>query len=71
MSSTTETLVRTDAVTYDANGNITKYENVTYAYDKLGRLIRENNPHEDIDKTTTWCYDIGSNPTSYRGANLT
>ena len=28
---------------------------------QLGRLIRENNPHEDIDKTTTWCYDISGN----------
>ena len=30
-------------------------------HDKLGRLIRENNPHEGIDKTTTWCYDISGN----------
>ena len=28
---------------------------------QLGRLIRENNPHEGIDKTTTWCYDISGN----------
>ena len=59
MFGTTATLVRTDDVEYEANGNITKYGNITYAYDKLGRLIRDNNPHEDIDKTTTWCYDIG------------
>ena len=30
-------------------------------YDKIGGLIRENNPHEGIDKTTTWCYDISDN----------
>ena len=30
-------------------------------HDKLSGLIRENNPHEDIDKTTTWCYDISGN----------
>ena len=61
MSGTTATLVRTDDVEYDANGNITKYGDVTYEYDKLGRLVRENNPHEDIDKTVVWCYDISGN----------
>ncbi|MBR2965971.1 MAG: hypothetical protein IKC52_00665 [Clostridia bacterium] len=30
-------------------------------YDKLGKLIRENNPTTGIDKTTTWCYDISDN----------
>ena len=30
-------------------------------HNKLGRLIRENNPHEGIDKTTTWCYDTSGN----------
>ena len=59
MSGTTETFVRADEVQYDANGNITKYGNVTYAYDGLNRLVRENNP--SIDKTFTWCYDIGGN----------
>ena len=58
----TATLVRSDIVTYDANGNITKYGNVTYVYDGLNRLVRENNP--SIDKTTTWCYDVGGNITS-------
>ena len=61
MSGTTATLVRTDLVEYDANGNITKYGNVTYEYDKLGRLVRENNPTTGIDKTVTWCYDISGN----------
>ena len=56
-----ETHTGDEEVEYDANGNITKYGNVTYEYDKLGRLIRENNPHEGIDKTTTWCYDISGN----------
>ena len=61
VSGETETLVRSNAVHYDANGNIIQYGDVTYEYDKLGRLIRENNPHTDIDKTTTWCYDVGGN----------
>jgi|GEM_PF-1944526 len=61
MSGTTATLVRTDLVEYDANGNITKYGNVTYEYDKLGRLVRENNPTTGVDKTVTWCYDISGN----------
>ena len=61
MSGTTATLDRTDLVEYDANGNITKYGNVTYEYDKLGRLVRENNPTTGIDKTVTWCYDISGN----------
>ena len=61
MSGTTATLVRTDAIEYDANGNITKYGDVTYEYDKLGRLVRENNPTTGIDKTVTWCYDISGN----------
>ena len=34
---------------------------------QLGRLIRENNPHEGIDKTTTWCYDSSGNILSRTG----
>ena len=64
MSGTTATLVRTDAIEYDANGNITKYGNVTYKYDNLNRLVRENNP--TIDKTTIWSYDINGNITYVR-----
>ena len=59
MSGTTATLVRTDAVEYDANGNITKYGDVTYEYDKLGRLTKEINP--TIDRIKEWCYDISGN----------
>ena len=59
MSGTTATLIRTDSIEYDANGNITKYGGVTYQYDALNRLVRENNP--GIDKTTTWCYDVSGN----------
>ena len=59
MSGTTATLVRTDAVEYDANGNITKYGDVTYEYDKLGRLTKETNP--TIDRIKEWCYDISGN----------
>ena len=43
----------------DANGNITKFGNVTYEYDKIGRLIRENN--STLDKTFVWCYDTSGN----------
>ena len=59
MSGTTATLVRSDAVEYDANGNITKYGGVTYEYDKLGRLTKEINP--TIDRIKEWCYDISGN----------
>ncbi len=59
MSGTTATLARTDNVEYDANGNITKYGDVTYEYDKLDRLVRENNL--TLDKTITWCYDVSGN----------
>ena len=59
VSGTAEILVRTDAVEYDENGNISKYGNVTYQYDNLNRLVRENNP--TLDKTTIWSYDISGN----------
>ena len=64
MSGSTATLVRTDAVEYDANGNITKYGDVTYVYDKLNRLIRENNP--TLDKTIIWSYNALGNRTEAR-----
>ena len=64
MSGSTATLVRTDAVEYDANGNITKYGDVTYVYDKLNRLIRENNPA--LDKTFIWSYNALGNRTEVR-----
>ena len=46
-------------IAYDANGNITQCGGTTYVYDKLNRLVRENN--SALDKTTTWCYDISGN----------
>ena len=46
-------------IAYDANGNITQCGGTTYVYDKLNRLVRENN--STLDKTTTWCYDISGN----------
>ena len=61
ISGTSVAIERSDLIEYDANGNITKYGNVTYEYDKLGRLVRENNPTTGIDKTVTWCYDISGN----------
>ena len=63
MSGTTATLVRTDAVEFDANGNITKYGNVTYEYDGLNRLVKETNP--TIDRVKEWCYDVGGNIVSW------
>jgi len=73
MSGSTATLVRTDDITYDANGNITQYGNTTYVYDKLNRLTRENNMA--LDKTIIWSYDVSGNITSrkeyaYGGASL-
>ena len=61
ISGSSVAIARTDDVEYNANGNITKYGDVTYEYDKLGRLVRENNPTTGIDKTVTWCYDISGN----------
>ena len=57
----TRTLDKTERITYDANGNITQYGNVTYKYDLCGRLVREDNP--TIDKTIVWTYNDGSNIT--------
>ena len=50
--------------TYDANGNITKIKNngdfvVGYEYDKLSRIVRENNKKENFTKTFE--YDAGGN----------
>ncbi len=50
-----------DVVEYDSLGNITKYGYITYVYDGLGRLIRENNP--TIDRIIVWEYNTGNNPT--------
>ncbi|MBR2327549.1 MAG: DNRLRE domain-containing protein [Clostridia bacterium] len=49
--------------TYDYNGNITSISDgtstVSYVYDSLGQLIRENNGF--ISKTITYTYDAGGN----------
>ena len=49
--------------TYDANGNITSVtenkKKVSYVYDGLNRLVRENN--ELLNKTITYYYDEGGN----------
>ncbi len=50
------------AINYDANGNITKYGTNTYVYDKINRLIRENN--SDLGKTIVYNYDKHGNITS-------
>lgn len=59
VSGDTATLVRTDSITYNTNGNITKYGNTTYVYDQLNRLTRENN--KALDKTIIWNYNVGGN----------
>ncbi|MBQ3519336.1 MAG: DNRLRE domain-containing protein [Clostridia bacterium] len=49
--------------TYDKNGNITLIENNwgdrSYEYDKLNRLVREND--ELLDQTVVYAYDNGGN----------
>lgn len=44
---------------YDALGNISNASGVTYAYDALNQLIRENNP--DTGKTYVYSYDTAGN----------
>ncbi len=56
------TLSKTEAVEYDENGNITKYGGTTYQYDKMGRLVRENN--QALAKTFVMAYNKGGNITS-------
>ncbi|MBR4419266.1 MAG: RHS repeat-associated core domain-containing protein, partial [Clostridia bacterium] len=53
------TQIQTDAVTQNANGNITKYGNNSYIYDDINRLIRENNA--DLGKTFVYEYDAHGN----------
>jgi len=51
---------------YDVNGNITKItqgdQDITYHYNKLNELIREDN--EVLNKTITYSYDVGGNITT-------
>ncbi len=44
---------------YDSLGNISNASGVTYAYDALNQLIRENNP--DTSKTYVYSYDTAGN----------
>jgi len=57
---------KTYTYTYDAQGNITSISNgtgtITYKYDKLNQLIRENNPI--TGETWEYTYDLGGNITS-------
>ncbi len=62
--------------TYDGNGNITKImesdtpedggttRTITYQYDELNQLIRENN--QVLNKTVTYDYDLGGNLVSVK-----
>ena len=50
--------------TYDAKGNILTVSkndslNITYTYDSLNRLVREDN--KDLNKTVTYSYDVRGN----------
>lgn len=56
-------LLDTVSYTYDVSGNITnvlrdEYK-TRYAYDKLNRLVREDNPR--LNQTTIYKYDNGGN----------
>ena len=62
---------RTDTYGYDACRNITSYasatdgkysNNVTYEYDQMNRLVRENN--QVFNRTSVYAYDAGGNITS-------
>ncbi len=58
-----------DFLSYDSKGNITVYDGrnnayARYGYDKLNRLIREDN--KLFNKTVTWEYDGGGNITCRR-----
>ena len=53
------TLEKTEAVEYNTDGNIVRYGENTYEYDRIGRLVRENN--KNLDKTYTWVYNEGGN----------
>ena len=44
---------------YNADGNIIRYGENTYEYDRIGRLVRENN--KNLDKTYTFEYNVGGN----------
>ena len=56
------TLETTERVSYDDNGNITRYGNNTYEYDGIGRLTRENNA--DLNHSYTYEYDSRGNVVS-------
>lgn len=64
----------TDTFTYDRNGNITKIVSSSgtetrYVYDKLGQLLREDNP--DMNRTYVYSYDNAGNITSKKTYALT
>ena len=63
----TTSTVTSYSYTYDADGNITKIvdgntKQITYVYDDLGQLLRENN--QILGKTYVYTYDNGGNRTS-------
>ena len=54
---------------YNANNYITSVtdgngKRITYKYDGMGQLIRENNPYSNL--TTVYSYDKGGNITSVK-----
>ena len=54
-----ETLEKTENVEYNSDGNISAYGDNTYVYDRIGRLVRENN--KALDKTYVFVYNEGGN----------
>ena len=53
------TFEKAENIEYNADGNIVVYGENSYAYDGLGRLIRENN--KALDKTFLFEYNVGGN----------
>ena len=53
------TLEKKESIAYNSDGNIVTYGENTYEYDRIGRLIRENN--KILDKTFLFCYNEGGN----------
>ena len=54
-----EALEKTESIAYNADGNIITCGENTYVYDRIGRLVRENN--KPLDKTYTFVYNEGGN----------
>ena len=59
VTNNTSAFEKTEAVAYNSDGNIVRYDENTYEYDRIGRIVRENN--KILDKTYTFVYNVGGN----------